>query len=61
LVTMANKAVKIDSDLYNKIVKLIKSAEYKYKYNSISAFINETVYERLKEDKHHSKFFKIKL
>ncbi len=58
---MANKAVKIDSDLYNEIVKLIKKSEYKYKYNSISAFINEAVYNRLKEDKHHTKFFKIKL
>ena len=58
---MANKAVKIDSELYREIVKLIKKSEFKYRYNSISAFINEAVHERLKEDKHRPKFFKIKL
>ncbi len=57
---MANKAVKIDSELYREVVRLIKKPEFKYKYNSISAFINEAVHERLKEDK-HTKFFKIKL
>ena len=58
---MANKAVKIDAELYKEIVKLIKKSEYKYKYNSISAFINETIYNRLKEDRQPAKFFKIRL
>ena len=58
---MANKAVKIDEELYAQIVKLIKKSEFRYKYNSISAFINEAVYTKLKEDTHPNKFFKIKL
>lgn len=57
---MVTKAVKIDSELYTEIVRLIQKSEFRYKYNSISAFINEAVYERLKEAKPH-KFFKIKL
>ena len=58
---MPTKAVKLDKELYDEIVRLIKKSEYRYKYNSISAFINDAVHERLKEAKHQIKFFKIKL
>ena len=58
---MANKAVKIDAKLYAEIVRLIKKSEYRYRYNSISAFINETIYNRLVEGRRKNGFFKIKL
>ncbi len=58
---MVSVAVKINKDLHKEIVKLIQKPNYKYKYGSISAFINEAAYEKLKLDKSEVKFFKIRL
>ena len=57
---MAGKPVKIDAELYAQIVRFIKKSENKYKYPTISSFVNSTVYERLKENK-GSKLFNLRL
>ncbi len=53
---MASKAVKISTELYKEIAKLLKNYDFKYKYPSISSFINDAVYEKLKEAKHKGLF-----
>ena len=57
---MSGKPVKIDEDLYKQIVKLISKSDFKYKYPSISAFVNDAVHIKLKENK-GSKLFKIRI
>ncbi|MBI4095748.1 MAG: hypothetical protein HY438_02715 [DPANN group archaeon] len=42
------KPVKLDVELYNEIVKIISKKDFKYRYTSISAFVNEAVYEKTK-------------
>ena len=58
---MAAKPVKIIEDLYKQIVRLISKPDFKYKYPSISAFVNEAVYNKLKEIKTHGIFGKIRI
>ncbi len=45
------KPVKLDAELYSEIVKIISKKENKYRYTNISAFINEAVYEKIKQIK----------
>ncbi|MBI2040824.1 MAG: hypothetical protein HYT16_01855 [DPANN group archaeon] len=42
------RPVKLDAELYSGIVKIISKKDFKYRYTSISAFVNEAVYEKIK-------------
>lgn len=42
--------VRIDDELLEKIKVLIEMDENKYKYPSVSAFINNSIYEKLKKE-----------
>ncbi len=57
---MAGKVVKINADLYKEIVKTISKSDFKYRYPSISSFINDAIYSKLKEIKQKS-IFRIKI
>jgi hypothetical protein len=41
--------VRINDDLHKKIAKVIKQEKYKYRFPSISSFINNVVFEKLDE------------
>jgi predicted nucleotide-binding protein (sugar kinase/HSP70/actin superfamily) len=42
--------VRIDDELLNKIKKWLDQNGNKYKYPSVSAFINNSIYEKLKKE-----------
>ncbi len=50
---MAKKAtaVKLDNELYEKIVKIISNRDFKYRYATISSLVNEAVHEKIKQIK----------
>jgi hypothetical protein len=43
--------VRINDEIQNKIKKFIKKEDNKYKYPSISSFINNAILEKLKNGK----------
>lgn len=43
--------VRIDDELHEKIEKYITQDTQKYKYPNLSTFVNNAIYEKLKEEK----------
>jgi hypothetical protein len=42
--------VRIDDDLLKKLKELLKKDENKYRYSSITGFLNSIVHEKIKEE-----------
>ena len=43
--------VRIDDKLLKRIKELLKREENKYKYGSLSNFLNSIIYDKIKEEK----------
>jgi len=43
--------VRVDDKLLKRIKELLKEDENKYKYGSLSNFLNSIIYDKLKEEK----------